>query len=290
MPSLKSSLLRFLIRRTINWNKPLEEIRIFQQNIEKKEKIPKGMEIEKKRVENCSIEIFIPENAIKSDLIVYFHGGGYCLGIVHANRNFIMRMADRWKKCIMIIDYRLAPEHPFPAALDDCTAVLRELQVSDERFKKISCLADSSGCGLCLATLGRLHDEKLPMPSKLAFMCPVVDLSKTGDSFITKAAKDPMQLKEDFFIDRHYTLGLNVSDPRVSPIFADFKGFPDTLIQAADYDVFHSDSVKLFEKLTASGVNVKYSEWQKMWHNFQLSEAILPEGKKAMNEIFKFLN
>lgn len=289
MASLQSFVLRYLIRKTINWNKPLEEVRKFQYNIEQKVKIPHGISIEKITTGCNESEWFIPRGCSGSHTLVYFHGGGYCLGIVNANRNFVMKLASDLNQPIVLLNYRLAPENPFPAALDDAVeCLLYLLQKKQFKADQIGIIGDSSGCGLCMAALSILKSRSIPLPAFQVFMTPVVDLTKTGQSFKTKARKDPYQLKEHFFIDNNYTSGLDVYSPLLSPLYGDLKYFPETLIQAAEYDVFLSDAQRLHQKLTEAGVKSHYTLWRKTWHNFQMSAALLPEARKAITDIKNF--
>lgn len=291
MASLQSSILRFLLRKTINWNKPLNEIREFHRNVEKKEVIPQNIKVEKVSVSGIESEWFIPEGAAGNKTLIYFHGGGYCLGVVHANRNFVMKLASGFNVPILLLNYRLAPENPFPAALNDAVALYDWLlNVRKYDSENIGCIGDSSGCGLCLAALQVAKSKGMPLPLFQVFLSPVVDLKKTGKSFQTMARKDPMQMKEEYFIDNHYIKGIDPLNPLVSPIYGELNGFPKTMIQASEYDVFLSDSEMLHQNLLNSGVKVNYTLWKKMWHNFQMSAAMLPEGKRAILEIKSFID
>ncbi|KAB2867585.1 MAG: alpha/beta hydrolase [Bacteroidales bacterium] len=288
--SIQSSILRFLLKKTVNWNKPLNEVREFQQNIEKNEKIPQGITIEKFYTNGIESEWFIPQTSDKSKTLIYFHGGGYCLGIVNANRNFVLKLAATFNTPILLLNYRLAPENPFPAAINDAISAYKTL-IENHNFKpeNIGCIGDSSGCGLCLVTLQKLKEENYTLPKFLAFMSPMVDLTKSGKSHKTMVKKDPMIIKPEFFIDNNYIANNNPADPQFSPIFGNLSNLPETLIQASEYDIFFSDSEILYEKLNEYGVKAHMTVWKKMWHNFQLSEAILPEGKKAIKELQVFI-
>lgn len=290
MASIQSCVLRFLLRKTVNWNKPLDEIREFHLNVEKKELVPPNIIIEKIFENGIESEWYIPNGSDLDKTLIYFHGGGYCLGVVHANRNFVMNMAADFNTPIVLLNYRLAPENPYPAALNDAVALYEWLlNVRKLKPENIGCIGDSSGCGLCLAMLQAVKIKGLPLPLLQVFMSPVVDLKRSGKSFQTMAIKDPMQMKEDYFIDNHYIKGNDPLDPLISPIYGDLNGFPQTMIQASEYDVFLSDSEMLHQKLEKQGVKVHFEIWKKMWHNFQMSAALLPEGKKAIGEIKEFI-
>ncbi len=290
MASIQSYLLRFLLKKTVNWNRSLNEIIEFQKNIEKKEVIPPGIKIEKIKIDGIESEWFIPRDSSKERTLIYLHGGGYCLGIVNANRNFVLKLSAEFGLPTILLNYRLAPENPYPAALNDSVSLYKSL-VNDRNIspENIGYIADSSGCGLTLATLQVLKQEKIQLPKFQVFMSPVVDLKRLGQSFMNKADKDPFNIKDDYFIDNHYLIGNDPSNPLISPIYGDLTEISDTLIQASEYDVFLSDSEMLCQKLLASNVGVYSKVWSKMWHVFQMSHAILPEGKKAIREMKQFI-
>lgn len=291
MASIKSYLLRFLLKKTINWNRPLNEIRAFQKNIEKKEIIPPGIRVEKIQVNGIESEWFTPLNKSKDKTLIYLHGGGYCLGIVNSNRNFVLNLASLFDVPILLLNYRLAPENPFPAAIEDSFSLYSHaIRVLNIKAENIGFIADSSGCGLTLSTIQMIRTSNLPMPKFLVFMSPVVDLTRSGESFRTMVKKDPFCIKEDFFIDNHYIRGNDPLNPLISPIFGDLSNTPETMIQASEFDVFFSDSVMLREKLLENNIKVQYKTWNKMWHIFQMSHAILPEGKEALKEIKSFIH
>lgn len=286
MASIQSYLLRFLLTKTVNWNRPLNEIREFQKNIEKKEVIPPGIEIEKISINGIESEWFIPRNSLKERTLIYLHGGGYCLGIVNANRNFVLKLSAEFGVPIILLNYRLAPENPHPAALNDSVSLYKWL-IKDKNIspKNIGYIADSSGCGLTLATLLALKQELVPLPRFQILMSPVVDLNRTGESFKKMASIDPFNIKDEYFIDNNYLIGNDPNDPLISPIYGDLTGISDTMIQASEYDVFLSDSIMLYQKLASSQVSVNFKVWTKMWHIFQMSHGLLPEGKQAIHEI-----
>lgn len=291
MASIKSYLLRFLLKKTINWNRPLNEIRAFQKNIEKKEIIPPGIRVEKIQVNGIESEWFIPLNKSKDKTLIYLHGGGYCLGIVNSNRNFVLNLASLFDVPILLLNYRLAPENPFPAAIEDSFSLYSHaIRVLNIKAENIGFIADSSGCGLTLSTIQMIRTSNLLVPKFLVFMSPVVDLTRSGESFRTMVKKDPFCIKEDFFIDNHYIRGNDPLNPLISPIFGDLSNTPETMIQASEFDVFFSDSIMLREKLLENKIKVQYKTWNKMWHIFQMSHAILPEGKEALKEIKSFIH
>lgn len=235
-------------------------------------------------------EWLVPAGAAENKVILYLHGGGYCLGIVNTNRNFVARVASESGCKVLLADYRLAPENPYPAAVEDVLAAYRWLLSEGFLPENIVIAADSSGCGLTLAALITLRDNGEPLPAALAFMSPVVDLKNMGESMKTRADTDPFQLKPEFYIANYYVADHDPAAPLISPLYAELQGLPPMLIHGSDYDIFLSDSVRLAEKALKAGVDVTLKVWEKMWHNFHMSAGLLPEGRAALREIYSFIN
>ncbi len=187
-----------------------------------------------------------------------------------------------------MLDYRLAPENPYPAALNDFVGLYKSLVLDKSNNNKIFIMADSSGCALALSGLQQLKSSNFGMPQALGLITPVVDFAKTGESFTTNKEADPYQLSEEYSIDHQYLKGLDTTNPTISPLYGDFNGFPPMLIHSAGCDVFQSDSEMLFEKATRQGVAIHYRNWPELWHNFHMSRSILDEGVEALQEIYNF--
>ena len=289
MASLQSYILRFLIRHTINWNKTLAEVRQDLVRLDRTLKLPDGVDHIPVSAGNALTEWFLPAKASEESVIVYLHGGGYGLGLVNTNRSFVARIAKTSGLRVLLVDYGLAPEHPFPAALDDTLTAYRWLLSQGVRPEKIGFLADSSGGGLGLATLISLRDAGDPLPVAMACMAPMVDLTHSGESRRTRANIDPYRIKPEFYIDRHYVKGHDPMNPLISPLYADLRHLPPMLIHASDYDIFLSDAIRLAEKAQHAGIEVSLKIWEKMWHLFHMSAAILPEGRIAVQEICTYL-
>lgn len=290
MASVQSYLIKLLIQMTVNWNQPLEKVRVFLEKPSLKEKIPENIRVERIILNGVLSEWFIPNEVTPDRAVIYLHGGGFCLGVVNTNRNFVAELAETYNLPIILLHYRLAPENPFPSAIHDSLNLynwlLNTMKLPSNR---IAYLADSSGCGLALSTIIELRKKGTSLPACLAFMTPVVDLSHSGSSFVTQCKNDPFKIREEFQIDKHYVGNNDASDPNFSPLFADLSQCPDTIIHGAEYDIFQSDSERLFVALMSSGCKSELKMWQKLWHLFQFSSSILPEGKKSLDEIFNFL-
>lgn len=289
MASLESKQLIGFLRSSNGWNKPLQEVRKDLEGIS-------GEFEYLNRVERCRVsaggvtaEWLIPPGAPKDKVIVYLHGGGYCLGIVDTNRNFAARMACECGYKVFVVDYRLAPENPYPAAIEDSVAAYRWLLVQGYLPRNIVFAADSSGCGLSLVTLTLLREKGELLPAAQAYICPTIDFSYQGESIRTRAELDPFQLKPEFYISNHYVAGNDPVSPHISPIYADLQGLPPMLVHAGDWDIFLSDSLRLAEKAEAVGVQVQLKVWDEMWHIFHMYADYLPEGRDALGELCSYI-
>jgi acetyl esterase/lipase len=295
MASIQSKVIRFLIKNSVNWNKPLADVRGDLARMGGKLNVPADIQYIQREIQGVAIDEFIPR--VKPQVnkvgrirqIIYAHGGGYSLGLVNTNRAFVMQIARQSGARVTLVDYRLAPENPFPAALEDFLGVYRGLLDEGVPAEQIAVLGDSSGCGLALAGLIRLRDSGDPLPAALAAMCPMVDQTNSGETFQTRARVDPYQLKPEFYMNQYVLIGQTPKNPLLSPIYADLHGLPPLLIHAADHDVFLSDATRLAQKASQAGVPVTLKVWESMWHIFQMSAAVLPEGQASLDEIYQFL-
>lgn len=284
MNSFQSCLVRFMLRRSNIWNKPVNEARKTMEGVKANE-LPKGIEISREMVNGVSCEVFRHSSGKKDKVIIYYHGGGFCLGIFPANREFVAKICLMTGADVYMPDYRLAPENPFPAALEDAKAVYSGIVENGFHGKDIIIMGDSSGCALAVSTLLELKQSNMEMPCALKFITPVFDFAGKGESFISKAAKDPFKPDDPLGIAKIYVAANNPTSPLISPLYGELDGLPPILIHAAEYDVFLSDSTRFAEKAKNAGVKVDIKVWRKMWHTFHMQESIVPESKKAFNEI-----
>ena len=290
MGSLQASITRTMIKKSDMWNHPLDEIRKTMEAIPDSEGIPEGILHESSILNGVAIESFRHAEKKRDKVMLYFHGGGFCLGIYPANRAFAATLAKETGMDAVLPDYRLAPEHPFPAALEDAIAVYKGLLHSEGyRAEDIVIAGDSSGCALALSALMVLRRSGEPMPERCAFMTPVFDLAGTGESFRTKAAKDPFQLSDPLGIAKIYVGDNTPTMPELSPLFGSLSGLPKMLIQAAEYDVFLSDAQRMTERVNKMGGQAELRLWKRMWHVFQMQHAFVPEAKQALSEFCAYL-
>lgn len=190
----------------------------------------------------------------------------------------------------MIIDYRLAPEHPHPAAVDDALAVYRALLDDGYDSSEIVISGDSAGAALALCMLVRAGTERLSMPAALTLFSPWVDLSLTEDSASAEASVDPF-LSSGVLTAcvKHYVGGRSLDDPAVSPLFADLDSFPPMFIQTGTRDILLDDALRLAERAHAAGVDVELRVWPNMFHVWPNFSAVLQEGRQALDAAACFI-
>ena len=229
-------------------------------------------------------------NATGGHVLYYLHGGGYTIGSVNTHRALIARLSAAAGIRALAIDYRLAPEHPFPAAVEDAVAAYRWLLDHGTDPAGIVIAGDSAGGGLTVATLVALRDADLPLPAAAVCLSPWVDLEGIGESATTRAAADPMidgaSLGEGA---QQYLAGADPRTPLAAPLYADLSGLPPMLIQVGDAEVLLDDSTRLAERAKAAGVDVTLEVWEHMVHVWQYFAAILPEGQQAIDRIGAFV-
>ena len=223
-------------------------------------------------------------------VVLYLHGGGYCLGSPRTHRGFVRRLGRRTHCRFAVPDYRLAPEHPFPAAVDDALTVYRWVLKKVPTPRHLVIMGDSAGGGLAISTLLAARDANLPMPACMVLMSPWTDLTLSGDSVETNATVDPLLTQADLemMAARYVPNPQDRRDPLASPLFADLKGLPPTHLDAGSLEVILSDSVRLAERLHAAKVPVDFHVWEGLPHVFQLVP-YLPEASQALGRIARFI-
>ncbi len=288
MASVQSACIRVLLSRANLWNKPIAEIRESLKKV-KPQGIPSGVSEEFAAINGVGCKVMIPAEGLNNKAILYFHGGGFCLGIYHPNREFAARMAKKCGVKVFMPNYRLAPENPFPAALEDAMAVYKGMLLEGYSAGNIVAAGDSSGCGLLLSALLALKKSGAEMPSAISMITPALDFAGKGESFLTKAKNDPFRLKDPLGVAKVYVGSNNPLSPDISPLYGDLAGLPPILIHGAEYDVFVSDAVRFEEAARQAGVDVRLKTWQKMWHIFHMQDTVVPEAKEALREMCAYM-
>ena len=225
--------------------------------------------------------------------IVYYHGGGYCMGSLGTHRGHVARISRLANLRVLSVDYRLGPEHPHPAAVEDAVAAYRFVLDQGIAPQRIALAGDSAGGGLTLATLLSLRDQGLPLPACGVGISAWTDMTASGDSMKTKADADPMLGDPGallLMVDAYMGEGGDRKAPLASPIFADLAGLPPLLLQVGTAEVLLDDSTRLAERAKSAGVDVTLKVWQDMFHVWHAFADMLPEGMQATQELADYVN
>lgn len=229
-----------------------------------------------------------PKNAPSNAVILYLHGGGYVIGSASAYRHPVGQIAAKARFSAFALDYRLAPEHPFPAAFDDAVAGYDSLV--SQGFTRIAIAGDSAGGGLALALASFVSIEREAKPLAVVAISPWTDMTGSGESYSSRAAADPMldRIKMMACADQ-YLAGAEPKDPRASPFFGSFAGLPSIMIHVGNDEVLLDDSVRYAEQVERAGGNVDLHVWEGMLHVFTSSIAVLEAARQANEGIGSFL-
>lgn len=241
-----------------------------------------------REVINSTLHRLTPASTQTGRAILYLHGGAYVLGGPASHAKLAGQIAHAAQATAYFCDYRLAPEHPHPAALDDALTTYRWLL--EQGLKNIALAGDSAGGGLAVATAMAIRDAKLTPPSALALLSPWVDLTLSGESHKTHARRDPM-LRSAWleFGAQGYAYGQPQNDPLISPLFGNLAGLPPMLIHVGSEEILLSDSERLVERARAVGVSVQLKVYDGLWHDFHAHAGMLPESDQALADIGVFL-
>lgn len=228
--------------------------------------------------------------------LLYFHGGGYVVGSAVMHRRLCEDIARAGGCAVLNLDYRLAPEHPFPAAVEDAIEGLKFIQTNgpdgDGAPAATFVAGDSAGGGLTLATLLAARDQGVDQPNAAIGISSWTDLAITGESIQTRAKADPLITSSDIIsgMAAQYLGGASAEDPLASPLYADYAGLPPLLLQVGDAEILLSDTKRVTEKARAAGVDVVEEVWDEMFHVWHIYAPMLPEGQAAIDRIGEFIN
>lgn len=250
-----------------------------------------GVAVEPTEANGLYAEWLRPKDPAADKVLLYLHGGAYVLGSCRTHRQMVSHIARAAGINVLLPEYRLAPEHPFPAALDDAVGVYQSLLDDGFGSDDIFIAGDSAGGGLTVATLLSLRHKGLPMPAAAVLLSPFLDVTASGESAITRAEQDPWFDAKDMHVvaENYCGKGADLKDPLISPVFANVAGLPPTLIQVGDDEILLSDSTRFAEKMNAAGLDVEIEIWPGMWHVFQLFVGKMPESRRAIKRIGAYL-
>lgn len=290
MPSLRSRLFRLYIRRALAKADPLSlvERRVLMDKKSERFKLARSVNQHRVMVGNCAAEWLIPAGELSGSAILYLHGGAYVVGSADSHRGLASRIAVASGVRVLLLDYRLAPEHPFPAALEDAVEAFGWIQEQLAiAAHNIVVMGDSAGGGLAIATTLRLRDSSKPLPVALACLSPWTDLSLSGPSVASLIGRDPFfsntkRLEECAL---YYAGTRTVREPEISPLFADLQGLPTIFIQVGSDEILLSDSEEFAQEARRVGVDVQLEIWPGMWHVWQGFCDLMPESRDAIKRI-----
>ena len=236
-------------------------------------------------------EFSIVPGSDPSRVLLFFHGGGYCSGSIVSHRRMVTEAGRTGGVRTLAIGFRLAPEHPFPAAYDDAFTAWRRLRSQGIAANQIAVGGDSAGGGLTLALAMRLRDTGEQLPGCLWLASPWTDLTMSGATLVTKDAVDPLIYKGYLceLADAYVPAGMGRTDPRISPLFADLRGLPPMLIQVGSAETLLDNSVRLAGAAGAAGVAVTLEIWPDMIHAWPLWNAKLEAGRQALMRVGEFV-
>jgi len=223
--------------------------------------------------------------------VLYFHGGGYVLGSIATHRGLTAGISRASGARVLSVDYRLGPENPYPAAVEDGVAAYRFLLSLGCAPGSIAIAGDSAGGGLTMATLLALRGAGEPLPAAGVVLSPWVDLTQSGDSMDSQAEADPLVNRETLqSMADAYLAGADARADTASPCFADLAGLPPLLVQVGSVETLLDDSRRLAEAAEKAGVDVTLEEWEGMIHVWHAFSALLPDGQRAIDRIGEFLS
>jgi acetyl esterase/lipase len=252
--------------------------------------IAPDIQIEPLTIAKAGAQLLTPPECDRERAMLYLHGGGYVFGSLRSHGGMAAEVARAARCCVLQLDYRRAPEHPFPAAVEDATVAYRWLLESGLPARNIAIAGDSAGGGLVLCTLVNCKDHGIPLAGAAVCLSPWVDMEATGESYRTRESIDPLvQRKVVNEVIQHYLNGTDPRTPTASPIHADLTGFPPLLIQVGEREILYSDAEALANKARALGLDVTFEEWPDMVHVWHLHYPRLSTGREAIERIGQFV-
>jgi len=251
---------------------------------------PSNTRVEKVTLGGMAAE-WVSRNAPQDDkVILYLHGGGYSICSPRTHRELAAYISGYSGAGVLVPDYRLAPEHPFPCALEDARAAYHWLLEKGLRSDRIAIAGDSAGGGLSLATALSLRDAGEPLPASIACISPWTDLALTGESLTTRAARDPMLNMPS--LERSAAGYVGSADPRspgISPLYADLSGLPPLLVHVGTDEMLYDDAIRLAKKAENDHVDVTLKVYDRLWHVFHLYARLMPEARSALADFGAFM-
>ncbi|WP_432404158.1 alpha/beta hydrolase [Wukongibacter sp. M2B1] len=289
--SIRAWIIKKIIKKVIPMDKDLDVRRKKTDELARKYSLAKNIRIQKAQLGGVDCEWAYLENSQLDKVIIFLHGGGFCIGSINTYRHFTSRLAKATGFRVLYVEYGLAPENPFPGALEDINSVYQSLLSQGISSENIILIGDSAGAGLCLSLTLALRDNNESLPAALVLFSPWTDLTLTSKSLETNAKRDPLVFLDDQKkLVEAYSQGKDVKNPLISPRFGNFNGFPPILIHTATDEMLLDDSLNLIEQAKKDDVEVTLKLWKGMFHVFSIFPDHTPEGKKSLKEVAAFIN
>ena len=289
--SIQAWIIKKIIKKVVPMDEDFNLRRKKTDELGRKYSLAKNIKIQQVQLDGVTCEWAFLENAPLDKVIIFLHGGGFCIGSIDTYRHFTSRLAKATGIRVLYVEYRLAPENPFPGAVDDAISVYQSLLSQGLSAENIILVGDSAGAGLCLSSTLALRDNGEPLPAALVLFSPWTDLTLTSKSLKSNAKKDPLVFLDDQKrLVEAYAKGKDVKNPLISPRFGNFNGFPPILIHTSDDEVLLDDSLNLADKAKKDGVEVTLKLWKGMFHVFAIFPDHTPEGKKSLKEVVAFIH
>ena len=295
MASLRARMVRWItakfVKRIDAETADVNELRASLQKIVRFTRKARRVSVEETEVNGLHAEWLRPDGAPGNKVLLYLHGGAYLVGNCSTHRQMVSYIARSAGINALLPEYRLAPEHPFPAAIDDAVGVYRTLLADGFSSDDIFIAGDSAGGGLSVATMLSLRHAGVPLPAAAVLLSPFLDLTASGETARTRAAQDPwFDAKDVPVVARHYCPDeSDLTNPLISPVFANVAGLPPTCIQVGDDEILLSDSMRFSDKMKEAGSEVELEIWPDMWHVFQIFIGKMPEARRAIEKIGVYL-
>lgn len=300
MQSLRSKLVIGLIKRrhlfklklrpeVVDETFSVEKFRADIDKVSARIKLPKNVDSQKLKINWINAEWIIPKNALKNKVLLYIHGGGFISGSCLTHRMYVARFASGCQIESLVFDYRLAPEHPFPAPLNDCISAYQWLLSLGYQPNDIIVGGESAGATLTLSLLLALKDMKIELPKAAFCISPVTDLRCTAGSFKYNAKHDIAPMGSWLHWTRLYIADNDPTDPFLSPQFGDYTGFPSLYICVGSHEIHLEDCITVANVARQYGVDTTLRVWENMVHAFPLLSPLFPEAKQAFSEICNFV-
>lgn len=306
-PGLRATLFNYLLHRLskvpaerapadleITHDYLVRAARRAEKMLKRNERVPSSVVVEPVSIATSAGEMpaewVSSANADADHVVLYFHGGGYFMCSAATYRPLTSRLAQGARRRVLAINYRQAPEHRFPAWLEDAVSAYRFLLDEGYAPEKITLGGDSAGGNLVLVTLQQLRTDGLPLPGAAFCISPWADLACESPSVVSNNACDVMLSAKGLRKLGHYhAAAFGAENPLLSPVHADFSGFPRLMIQVGTTEILRDDSRRVAERARAAGVNVQLEEWHNLPHVFHLFAQYIPEGRRAIRHLAAFV-